>query len=236
MNITFQNNWCINGWTVILFVGGSVLLNMLVIKHKPAWVYALPLLYLQTSNSIAGSMDFCLTSCWNSTFRKYICFTLVVCRHQCECKPGYFGSGETGDCTDTCEGRCQNEVSLFVPYRMCVWIFFLFGVCQFVGFLCLLHLFLCVFLIVVLLRLSVCCVCCIHLFVAQICKAWIIPQEIPFDILYFYRERVWRTNMELLTANVLEVSLERTVNQSRSLPTLLEVRVSLLIHRNLSPM
>merc|ERR1712088_499069 len=29
--------------------------------------------------------------------------------HQCECKPGYFGSGETGDCTDTCEGRCQNE-------------------------------------------------------------------------------------------------------------------------------
>ena len=42
--------------------------------------------------------------------------------------------------------------------------------------------------------------------------------------------------MELLTANVLEVSLERTVNQSRSLPTLLEVRVSLLIHRNLSPM
>ena len=124
--------------------------------------------------------------------------------------------------------------SLF--HIVCVFEFFLFGVCQFVGFLCLLHLFLCVFFIVVLLRLSVCCVCCIHLFVAQICRAWIIPQEIPFDILYFYREPVWRTNMELLTANVLEVSLERTVNQSRSLPTLLEVRVSLLIHRNLSPM
>lgn len=33
--------------------------------------------------------------------------------------------------------------------------------------------------------------------------------------------------MELLTANVLEVSPERTVNQSLSLPTLPEVRVSL---------
>ena len=29
--------------------------------------------------------------------------------HQCECKPGYRGSGETGDCIDTCEGRCRNE-------------------------------------------------------------------------------------------------------------------------------
>ena len=32
-----------------------------------------------------------------------------MCRHNCECKPGYFGTGETGDCTDTCTGRCQNE-------------------------------------------------------------------------------------------------------------------------------
>ena len=39
--------------------------------------------------------------------------------------------------------------------------------------------------------------------------------------------------MELLTANVLEVSPERTVNQSQSLPTLPEVRISL---EKLSPM
>lgn len=115
-----------------------------------------------------------------------ICFTLVVCSHQCECKPGYFGSGETGDCTDTCEGRCQNEVSLFVC------------------FLCLL----------------VCCVCLIH------------PSR--DSIVYFHREPAWRTSMESLTASVLEVSPERTVNQSLSLPTLLAVRIS--INRKLSPM
>ena len=40
--------------------------------------------------------------------------------------------------------------------------------------------------------------------------------------------------MELLTASVLEVSLERIVNQSQSLPTLLAVRLS--IYRKLSPM
>ena len=39
--------------------------------------------------------------------------------------------------------------------------------------------------------------------------------------------------MELLTASVLEVSLERIVNQSQSLPTLLAVRLS--INRKLSP-
>ena len=39
--------------------------------------------------------------------------------------------------------------------------------------------------------------------------------------------------MELLTANVLEVSPERTVNQSQSLPTSPEVRVSLWIQKNL---
>ena len=33
MNIKFQNYRCNNGGTVILFVGGSVLLNMLVIKQ-----------------------------------------------------------------------------------------------------------------------------------------------------------------------------------------------------------
>ena len=30
--------------------------------------------------------------------------------HRCECKPGYEGSGETGDCRDVCEGRCRNQV------------------------------------------------------------------------------------------------------------------------------
>ena len=40
--------------------------------------------------------------------------------------------------------------------------------------------------------------------------------------------------MESLTASVLEVSPERTVNQSLSLPTLLAVRIS--INRKLSPM
>merc|ERR1719221_1043972 len=29
--------------------------------------------------------------------------------HRCECKPGYEGSGETGDCRDVCEGRCRNQ-------------------------------------------------------------------------------------------------------------------------------
>jgi hypothetical protein len=33
-----------------------------------------------------------------------------IFRYKCECKPGYSGTGETGDCADTCEGRCRNEV------------------------------------------------------------------------------------------------------------------------------
>ena len=73
---------------------------------------------------------FCISSCF--ACRTNICFTLAVYRHQCECKPGYFGTGETGDCTDTCEGRCQNEVSLFVSLCLvvcCVW----FYVCPHVG-------------------------------------------------------------------------------------------------------
>ena len=35
-----------------------------------------------------------------------------ICRHSCECKPGYEGSGETGDCRDVCEGRCRNQVRI----------------------------------------------------------------------------------------------------------------------------
>ena len=31
-------------------------------------------------------------------------------RHSCECKLGYAGSGQWGDCRDVCENRCRNEV------------------------------------------------------------------------------------------------------------------------------
>ena len=33
-------------------------------------------------------------------------------RHSCECKLGYAGSGQWGDCRDVCENRCRNEVRL----------------------------------------------------------------------------------------------------------------------------
>merc|ERR1712024_327922 len=29
--------------------------------------------------------------------------------HTCESKPGYKGSGQSGDCQDRCEGRCRNQ-------------------------------------------------------------------------------------------------------------------------------
>jgi hypothetical protein len=71
-----------------------------------------------TSTKRAGavSKDECTNRCRVGEGELELCDRNAIClfhpsnnTHQCECKPGYFGSGETGDCTDTCEGRCQNE-------------------------------------------------------------------------------------------------------------------------------
>jgi len=71
-----------------------------------------------TSTKRAGavSKDECTNRCRVGEGELELCDRNAIClfhpsnnTHQCECKPGYYGSGETGDCTDTCEGRCQNE-------------------------------------------------------------------------------------------------------------------------------
>ena len=45
--------------------------------------------------------------------------------HRCECKPGYLGSGETGDCRDVCEGRCRNQVGGFIRLQLSTQFIFL---------------------------------------------------------------------------------------------------------------
>jgi len=45
--------------------------------------------------------------------------------HKCECKRGYVGSGENGDCTNVCEGRCKNQGTCVTdelgnPFCQCV--------------------------------------------------------------------------------------------------------------------
>merc|ERR1712004_278365 len=64
----------------------------------------------------AVSKDECTNRCRVGEGELELCDRNAIClfhpsnnTHQCECKPGYYGSGETGDCTDTCVGRCQNE-------------------------------------------------------------------------------------------------------------------------------
>ena len=71
-----------------------------------------------TSTKRAGAVakEECTNRCRVGPGEMELCDQHAIClfhpannTHQCECKPGYRGSGETGDCIDTCEGRCRNE-------------------------------------------------------------------------------------------------------------------------------
>jgi len=69
-----------------------------------------------TKRTGAVAKEECTNKCRDGKGETELCDRNAIClfhpannTHRCECKPGYLGSGETGDCVDTCEGRCRNE-------------------------------------------------------------------------------------------------------------------------------
>merc|ERR1712107_953620 len=69
-----------------------------------------------TKREGATDKDECTNRCKVGEGELELCDKNAIClfspannTHRCECKLGYIGSGENGDCTDVCEGRCRNQ-------------------------------------------------------------------------------------------------------------------------------
>jgi len=69
-----------------------------------------------TKREGATSGQECTNRCQVGEGEMKLCDKNAIClfhpannTNSCECHPGYVGSGQTNDCTDTCEDRCRNE-------------------------------------------------------------------------------------------------------------------------------